>query len=77
MLQEVASGPPEGWQLTETPGDTHLTLKKTDGSEKLQIDLMVNDQARTAVAIIVTAVASLQLNIDLLEWWPGLAYHLH
>lgn len=43
-VQEVISGPPEGWQLTETPGDTHMTLKKTHGSEKIQIDLMVNDQ---------------------------------
>ncbi|KAL3146728.1 hypothetical protein ABBQ38_014715 [Trebouxia sp. C0009 RCD-2024] len=42
--EEVISGPPEGWQLTETPGDTHMTLKKTHGSEKIQIDLMVNDQ---------------------------------
>ena len=43
-VQEVSTGPPEAWQLTETPGDTHMTLSKTNGSEKLQIDLMVNDQ---------------------------------
>ena len=65
LLQEVATGPPEGWQLTETPGDTHLTLKKTQGSEKLQIDLMVNDQVRTAGVTLASAVCSLQLDIDM------------
>ena len=62
LPQEVANGPPEGWQLTETPGDTHMTLKKTSGSEKLQIDLMVNDQVRAESATAATAVCSLQLN---------------
>lgn len=42
--QEVADGPPEPWQLTETPGDTHMTLKRSHGNEKLQIDVMVNNQ---------------------------------
>ena len=43
-VQEVANGPPEPWQLTETAGDTHMTLTRSHGSEKLQIDLMVNNQ---------------------------------
>lgn len=42
--EEVADGPPEPWKLTETPGDTHMTLKRTHKNEKLQIDLMVNNQ---------------------------------
>ncbi|KAL0043316.1 hypothetical protein WJX79_001306 [Trebouxia sp. C0005] len=42
--EEVSAGPPENWQLTETPGDTHMTLTKKNGSETIHIDLMVNDQ---------------------------------
>jgi len=42
--EEVSNGPPEPWQLTETAGDTHMTLTRSHGSEKLQIDLMVNNQ---------------------------------
>lgn len=39
-----------------------MTLKKTNGGEKLQIDLMVNDQVSADLATAATAVHLLRLN---------------
>ncbi|PSC74310.1 mitochondrial glyco [Micractinium conductrix] len=41
---EVASGPPAGFTLTETKGDTLLTLSKQHGQETVEVDVLVNEQ---------------------------------
>mmetsp|Transcript_3217 Transcript_3217/g.6448 ORF Transcript_3217/g.6448 Transcript_3217/m.6448 type:complete len:275 (-) Transcript_3217:1152-1976(-) len=43
--EELAQGPPEPFTLTETKGDTLLTLTRSYGSdETVMVDVMVNDQ---------------------------------
>lgn len=43
-LQELATGPPPPFTLTETRGDTLMTLSRQFGSETINVDVMVNDQ---------------------------------
>lgn len=50
-VQELASGPPAGFELVETEGDTLLTLTKQQGGEVVRVDVMVNDQVG-AVAVV-------------------------
>lgn len=40
-MQEVAAGPPNPFQLTETNGDTHLSLTREYNGELISVDLMV------------------------------------
>lgn len=42
--QEVSAGPPAGFTLTESRGDTLMTLTKQHGGETITVDVMVNDQ---------------------------------
>jgi complement component 1 Q subcomponent-binding protein len=42
--QEIASGPPAPFTLTEEPADTLLTLKRTFQGEDIAVDLHVNNQ---------------------------------
>jgi complement component 1 Q subcomponent-binding protein len=42
--QEIASGPPAPFTLTEEPADTLLTLKRTFQGEEIAVDLHVNNQ---------------------------------
>ena len=48
-LQKVQEGPPGDWKLVETPKDTHLTLTRQHGNEKVVLDIMVNDQVGSGV----------------------------
>ena len=48
LPQEVASGPPAGFTLTETKGDTLLTLSKQHGQETVEVDVLVNEQVGAA-----------------------------
>ncbi|KAL4459170.1 hypothetical protein ABPG75_014035 [Micractinium tetrahymenae] len=41
---EVCAGPPAGFTLTESRGDTLMTLTKKHGAETVTVDVMVNDQ---------------------------------
>ncbi|KAL4427157.1 hypothetical protein ABPG77_001161 [Micractinium sp. CCAP 211/92] len=41
---EVSAGPPAGFTLTESRGDTLMTLTKQHGGETVTVDVMVNDQ---------------------------------
>ena len=43
-MQELAAGPPAPFTLTETRGDTLLTLTRQFGAETINVDVMVNDQ---------------------------------
>ena len=47
-LQKVQEGPPGDWKLVESPKDTHLTLTRQHGNEKVVLDIMVNDQVGSA-----------------------------
>lgn len=42
--EELAAGPPAGFSLTETDGDTLMSLSKEHKGERVTIDVMVNDQ---------------------------------
>lgn len=42
--QELAAGPPAGFTLTESKGDTLMSLSKDYRGEKVAVDVMVNDQ---------------------------------
>jgi hypothetical protein len=42
--QDVQSGPPEPFSLTEVEGDTLMTLTRQYGDETVCVDIMVNDQ---------------------------------
>lgn len=42
--EELASGPPPPFTLTESPGDAILTLNSTHGDEAIEIDIAVDDQ---------------------------------
>lgn len=42
--QELAGGPPGGFKLEETAGDTQLSLTKIFKDEEISVDLMVNNQ---------------------------------
>lgn len=42
--EELAAGPPAGFALTETRGDTLMSLAKEHGKERVTVDVMVNDQ---------------------------------
>ena len=45
LLHELAGGPPSPFTLTETRGDTLMSLSRQFGSnETINIDVMVNDQ---------------------------------
>lgn len=41
---EIASGPPAPFKLTESPGDTLLTLSRSFNAETVNVDLHVNNQ---------------------------------
>lgn len=43
--QELAAGPPAGFTLTESKGDTLMSLAKEHKGERVVVDVMVNDQA--------------------------------
>ena len=43
-LQELAGGPPSPFTLTETRGDTLMSLSGQFGNETINVDVMVNDQ---------------------------------
>ncbi|KAK9842622.1 hypothetical protein WJX84_000533 [Apatococcus fuscideae] len=40
----LSNGPPKPFQLTESPGDTHLLLKREYKGEQIEITTSVNDQ---------------------------------
>lgn len=42
--EELAAGPPAGFTLTESKGDTLMSLSKDFRGETLTVDIMVNDQ---------------------------------
>lgn len=42
--EEIASGPPNGFTLTESSGDTLMTLSKNYKDEAVLVDIIVNDQ---------------------------------
>lgn len=42
--EEIAAGPPAPFKLTETPGDTLITLTRTFKDEEVTVDLHVNNQ---------------------------------
>ena len=44
--QELAAGPPAGFTLTESKGDTLMSLSKQHGGERVTIDVMVCLQQR-------------------------------
>jgi hypothetical protein len=45
-MQELAAGPPKPFKLSETVGDTHITLTRQYKDEEVSVDLMVNNQVR-------------------------------
>ena len=44
--QELGGGPPTPFTLTESKGDTLLTLTRAYGNEEVRVDVQCNDQAR-------------------------------
>jgi hypothetical protein len=44
VVQELTAGPPGGFTLSDTDGDTLMTLTKSHGGEKVSVDVMVNEQ---------------------------------
>jgi hypothetical protein len=42
--EELSGGPPAPFTLTESKGDTLMTLTRSYGSETISVDVMVNDQ---------------------------------
>jgi hypothetical protein len=51
-LQELAGGPPAGFELVEAEGDTLLTLTKQQGGEVVRVDVMVNDQVGGGLGLV-------------------------
>lgn len=47
VAQELSGGPPAGFTLTESKGDTLMSLSKDFRGEKVAVDIMVNDQVRS------------------------------
>ena len=48
FAQGLSNGPPKPFKLTESPGDTHLLLKREYKGEQIEITTSVNDQVRSA-----------------------------
>ncbi len=53
IAQELSGGPPAGFTLTESKGDTLMSLSKDFRGEKVAVDVMVNDQVRCALPFSV------------------------
>ncbi len=45
--EQVSGGPPAPFKLTESPGDTLITLSRSHNGEEINIDLHVNNQPST------------------------------
>lgn len=56
--QELSGGPPAGFTLTESQGDTLLTLSKDYRGETVTVDVLVNDQVGAGGGGVVLKVAA-------------------